>query len=148
MKKHLFVILAVVSMTACKFGDRKSDMTQPNPEATKALKDSSNYTTIQWLDSTYKDFAKINEGQILEVSFKFKNIGKKRLFIQNASASCGCTVVEKPEAPIEPGEEGEIKAKFDSHNRTGEQHKEIYVTSNTNPNTSTLDFRVEVIKNN
>ena len=40
-------------------------------------------------------------------------------------ASCGCTVPEKPEKPFAPGEEGVIKAKFDSHGTSIGRNKKI-----------------------
>jgi hypothetical protein len=66
--------------------------------------------------------------------------------IANVSASCGCTVPEKPEKPFAPGEEGVIKAKFDSKGRPrGETRKEVFVTANTSPeNLTPLSFRVEI----
>src|SRR5687768_16817628 len=65
-------------------------------------------TTVQLIDSLH-DFGKITDGEKVEYSFRFKNSGKNPLIITNASASCGCTVPEKPEAPIKPGETGFIK---------------------------------------
>jgi hypothetical protein len=69
------------------------------------------------------------------------------LIISSATASCGCTVAEKPEQPIAPGAESAIKAKFDSNHREGEQNKQVYVTANTKGNTNQqLSFRVVVDK--
>jgi len=118
----------------------------PKEERDKALKDSANFTTVEWLDSTYKDLGKVKEGQQVEVSFRFKNTGTKNLVIDDVTASCGCTVPEKPQEPITPGQEGMIKAKFDSKGKpVGEARKEVYVTANTTPSTShTLTFRVEI----
>lgn len=112
-----------------------------------AIDDSSNFTSIEWLDPTQQNMGKIKEGQVMEVTWRFKNTGQKPLVIVNASASCGCTVAEKPEQPIAPGEEGLIKAKFDSHDRSGEQNKQVYVQANTTGNTThELSFRTEVTK--
>jgi Protein of unknown function (DUF1573) len=96
-----------------------------------ALKDSANFTTIQWLDSTTKNFGTIAEGQKLEVAFHFKNSGNKPLVIARVQPSCGCTVAEQPTEPVAPGKEGNIKAVFDSENHTGVNHKTLYVYANT-----------------
>lgn len=89
----------------------------------------------------------VKEGKVVEVTYKFKNTGSKPLVIASVSASCGCTVPEKPEQPIMPGEEGMIKATFDSKDRVGTANKSVYVTANTSPSTShELKFHVEVIK--
>jgi len=51
--------------------------------------------------------------------FTFTNIGESPLIINQAVASCGCTVPEYTKAPIKPGEKGEIKVtytgKFSGH---------------------------------
>jgi hypothetical protein len=87
---------------------------------------------VQVIDTTY-DFGEIAEGEIVEFSFRFKNTGTSALVVTNVAASCGCTVPEKPEQPIKPGETGYIKAKFDSAKRPGETMKSITVTSNATP---------------
>jgi hypothetical protein len=48
-------------------------------------------------------------------------------------ASCGCTVAEKPEKPVMPGEIGHIKVKFNSDKKPGEAHKTLTITSNAQP---------------
>lgn len=98
-------------------------------ENTAALKDS---TTVQIIDSAY-NFGKVTDGQTVEYSYRFKNTGDKPLVIVDASASCGCTVPQKPEKPIMPGETGFIKVVFDSKGRVGNAHKSITVVSNAKP---------------
>lgn len=145
MKKTIFLLLAA-GLFACQNADQNSVKALTQEEKDKAAKDSTNFTSIQWIDSTYKDLGKIKEGQVVEVSYRFKNAGDKNLIIANVSASCGCTVPEKPEKPFAPGEEGVIKAKFDSKGRgKGETRKEVFVTANTKPeNLTQLSFRVEI----
>ncbi len=104
-------------------------------------------TTIQWIDSA-RNVGKITEGEKVEISFRFKNTGDKQLVIQNVTASCGCTVAEKPDQPVSPGEEGIIKAAFDSKGRLGTNHKTITVYANTVPASHTVAFDVEVEKKN
>lgn len=146
MKKILIILVAAASLIACKSSDKKT--TGPalsQEERNKAIADTANFTSIQWLDSTYKNLGKIKEGQVIEVTFRFKNNGTKNLIFSNVSASCGCTVPEKPEKPYTPGEEGVIKAKFDSQGKPhGEVRKEIYVMANTTPVSQTLTFGVEI----
>jgi hypothetical protein len=149
MKKILIILVAAVSLFACKTQDKKAaggSVEISKDARDKALTDSSNFTTIQWLDSTYKDLGKVKEGGQVEVSFRFKNTGTKNLVIEDVTASCGCTIPEKPEKAYAPGEEGIIKAKFNSSGRPhGEARKEVYVTANTKPETrNTLTFKVEI----
>lgn len=132
--RHFFIMLiAIIALTACKSGDKK-------------VAGATGTTTIQWLDSTFRDYGKVEQGRVLEISFRFKNTGDKNLIIADVRPSCGCTDPEKPEEPIAPGEEGVIKAKFDSKNQhVGENRKNITVTSNiAPPGTTELSFRVEV----
>ena len=108
-----------------------------------ALKDS---TTVQLMDSVY-DFGTVEEGKLVEFSFKFKNTGSKPLVIQDAHPSCGCTVAEKPEQPIRPGETGVIKAVFDTKGKGGNhQEKTILVNSNARPEFGNLKIVGTVTK--
>ncbi|MEI2739642.1 MAG: DUF1573 domain-containing protein [Chitinophagaceae bacterium] len=159
MKKAVAILVAVISLAACKSGDKKAtadvvnkdsldqtmkDSLAGNP-ANPPVADTANNTTIQWLDSTYLDLGKQKEGKEIEISFRFKNTGSKNLVIQSVSAQCGCTIPEKPEKPFAPGEEGIIKAKYNGSGH-GETRKEVYVTANTSPASHTLTFRAELNK--
>ena len=44
--------------------------------------------------------------------FNFTNVGTLPLVINQAIASCGCTVPEYPKTPIKPGEKGQIKVTY------------------------------------
>ena len=95
----------------------------------EALKNS---TSVQLIDSAF-DFGTITEGEKVEYNYRFKNTGTNPLIIFNTSASCGCTVPEKPEKPIMPGETGVIKVVFNSAGKKDHQSKDINVGANTNP---------------
>ena len=87
------------------------------------------------------------EGEVPEITWRFKNTGDKPLVVINAAGTCGCTVAEKPEQPVAPGETGVIKAKFSSEGRVGPNNKQVVVTTNTKGNTTTaLGFTVTVEK--
>lgn len=101
-------------------------------------------TTVEVIDSIY-DFGSVAEGEVVEYSYRFKNTGSNPLVVTNVSASCGCTVPEKPEEPVKPGEMGFIKVKFNSENRPGEVHKSVTVTSNANPPFNDLLLKGTVI---
>jgi len=110
-----------------------------------ATVDSSNYTEVQWLDSA-KDLGTITEGQKMEVSFRFKNVGDKPLVIERVQPSCGCTVADAPKEPIAPGKEGVVKGVFDSNGKVGPNHKTLTVIANTRPQEHMLVFNVVVNK--
>ena len=153
MKEVLLVVFFGLTIAACKEADKKTTKDpvpgkEQSTTSTNALEDSANFTTIYWLDSTYQDLGKVEEGQVVDVAFRFKNTGSNPLIIPSVSVSCGCTTVpDKPKEPYAPGQEGVIKAKFDSKNMAGERLREVYVSANTKQGTKhTLAFRVEVIK--
>ena len=92
-------------------------------------------------EETLHDFGTIASGDKVNHVFKFTNTGEVPLVIQNASASCGCTVPEWPKEPIPPGGTGEIKVEFDSKGKSGLQNKTITIVANTQPNTTNLEIR-------
>lgn len=103
-------------------------------------------TTIQF-ESTFHDFGDIKEGDVVNTVYKFTNTGNSPLIIRDARASCGCTVPSKPEAPVMPGETGEIEVEFNSKGKPGMQSKTVTITANTEPSeTIKLDFKAQVAK--
>ena len=148
MKKTILVLCVAGIFAACGTNDTKSsDSVTLSAEDKSKAADSANFTAIQWIDSTVQDLGKVKEGALVEVSYRFKNTGSKSLVIEDVVAGCGCTVPEKPEKAFAPGEEGVIRAKFDSNGRLGTNEKSVTVTSNTKPEkTQVLHFKVEVTK--
>ena len=63
------------------------------------------------------------------------------------TSSCGCTVPKKPEAPILPGDTGEIEVKYDT-NRVNPIRKTITVISNAETPTVALKIKGEVVDSN
>ena len=87
------------------------------------------------------DFGTVKEGAVVEHTFKFKNVGDAPLVIQNASATCGCTVPSYSKEPIPVGGTGEIQVKFDSSNKSGAQNKVVTITANTKNPTTTVRIK-------
>ena len=142
--KRNFLLLVSIIFLVCRDADQAADLSKPAGMDTAT--DTSSLTTIQWVDSI-KNLGRINEGQKLEVSFRFKNTGTKPLIIQSVRPGCGCTVADYPKEPIAPGAEGEITGSFDSQGRENLQRKEIAVTANTKGSAyHTLVFEVDVFK--
>lgn len=154
MKLLLLLITSAFILTSCGSNEVNSAensvaaiKTVSDDEATEPVNAEANLTEIEWTDSTFQNIGKIKEGQIVEIAWKFKNVGTKPLIIENTSASCGCTVAEKPEAPIAVGKDGVIRAKFDSNGRPGSQRKDVYVIANTTGSKEHhLSFMMEVEK--
>lgn len=153
MKKWILVLSAAALLGGCKENDKKAEgnpgTTDTAPALTEeqkqqALADPASFTTIEWIDPVTQNLGKLIKDQTIEITFRFKNAGNKNLVIENVTAQCGCTIPEKPEKPIAPGEEGIIKAKFNGAGQ-GTISKQIYVKANTSPSTDhTLTFTGEI----
>ena len=94
-------------------------------------------TGVAVAQKTYaKDFAKFNTekhnfGKIKQnipatYVFEITNITNKPLVIENAHATCGCTVPEYQKDPIMPGKSGKIKVQFNAA-AGGPFEKTVYV---------------------
>ena len=140
MFKYTFVVVTLFCLVSCNVRNKTNIEKNEPLQQQIEIKDP---TTVQIIDSTY-NFGKVAEGEIVEYNYRFKNIGTKPLIVTNVSASCGCTVPEKPEQPIKPGETGFIKVKFDSKNRVGSAHKTVTVSSNAEPAFPELSLTGEV----
>ena len=75
------------------------------------------------------DYGEISKGSDGVRTFIFENTGNAPLEIQGVRSSCGCTIPKKPEAPIAPGDKGEITVRYDT-NRLGVFRKTITVNTN------------------
>ena len=142
MKKIILFLLTAASIISCDV--KRKDKSAIDAESQKVLA-SKDSTTVQIIDSAY-NFGKVTDGEKVEYSYRFRNTGTKPLVVVQATASCGCTVPQKPEKPIMPGEIGFIKIVFDSKGRVGEAHKTITVVSNANPEFPPLILTGEVLK--
>jgi hypothetical protein len=154
--KHLFIFFVSVLLLSCAGSDHPgSSLTGDHSGSTKgiddsvttkAMQDTSSYTSIQWLDSTSQDLGKISKGGVVEVSWRFRNTGNKPLIVASVRPGCGCTVADRPDAPVAPGKEGVIRAKYDTKEQhTGENQKNVTVVANTLGNSShLLTFRIEL----
>jgi hypothetical protein len=91
------------------------------------------------------DFGTIKQGEIVTYTFKFKNAGEGPLIIDNATASCGCTVPTWPKEPVKPNASGEITVQFDSNNKVGQQNKQVTISANTQPNVTQLTIKCNII---
>ena len=128
MNKFLSAILLACVLFSCDIRDTKNKKEQAKNEQ-QPIVDS---TTVQMIDSVY-NFGTVTDGEKVEYSFRFRNTGKNPLIVTDTHTSCGCTVSEKPEQPVKPGETGFIKVVFNSSGKVGDVQKSITVTSNAFP---------------
>ncbi|MEZ4722795.1 MAG: DUF1573 domain-containing protein [Flavobacteriales bacterium] len=112
--------------------------TEVTPDNVEAL------TTMVFEEEAF-DFGSITQGEKVDHTFKFKNTGENDLVIVSAKGSCGCTIPKWPKEPIAPGAEGEMFVVFNSDGKSGKQHKKVSVIANTEPATTVVALRGEVI---
>ena len=130
MKPWIFALMGLF-IISCS-GNAAKKVKQENLAEAEARQDASNNLPVLAFDKKEHDFGVINEGDVVETAFAFTNTGKSDLTILDARGSCGCTVPEYPKnTPIAPGESREIKVKFDSANKPGNQTKTVTLTTNT-----------------
>ncbi len=111
-------------------------------QTTTSANSQTGFPKIAFNETTH-DFGELKKGSKGEVEFEIKNEGTVDLVIIDAKASCGCTVPEKPEHPIKPGESAKMKVVF-SANSPGLQSKNITLTTNTEAGSEVLTVKANV----
>ena len=133
------MLMSAVVLTSCggsgEEATAQAEVTTENVEST---------TSIAFEEEVF-DFGSITQGEKVTHTFKFKNTGDADLVIVSAKGSCGCTVPEWPKEPIAPGAEGEINVVFNSEGKNGKQHKRVSIVANTEPATSAVALKGEII---
>ena len=124
--KQLLFLLVVSSFVAISCNNAETS----SADIENVRKDSSKFTTIEWLD-TAVDFGSKKMGEVVNITFRCKNTGDKPLYLYDVHPSCGCTLADYTKEPIAPGKEGKIEAQFDTKkSHPGEVHKSVSVSSN------------------
>lgn len=146
------IVLFVLALQACQLTDHSEH--DPNAITPEALNipasgyqegDTADLPRMAF-DSAEKHFGKVAQGTLVEKSWSFTNVGGSDLVITDVRGTCGCTVGKDwPKAPVHAGEGGTITVTFDSEGRSGLQDKTITVTGNTQPPTTVLLLKGEVV---
>lgn len=143
MKPLIFALIGLF-IISCS-GNATKKVKQENIAQAEARQEANNSLPVLSFDKNEHDFGTINEGDVVETAFLFTNTGNSDLTILNAQGSCGCTVPEYPKnTPIAPGKTGEIKVKFDSANKPGNQIKTVTLTTNTDRGREILRIKTMV----
>ncbi len=145
-KLHLFSFLFIaVMIMSCGQQPKNKLSTDIVTNSNSAEGKKEKEAKIEFSKTTH-DFGEVIEGEVVSYSFKFKNTGNIDLIVRSVKASCGCTVVKKPEKPIKPGEEEYLEVTFDSNRRSGFQHKTVTVLTNAQPSKRILNIKAKIIK--
>ncbi len=97
-------------------------------------------------NTTKHDFGKIKQGTPVIYFFEIKNTSDKPIVVENASASCGCTIPEKPEKPINPGATGKLKVQY-SAAAVGPFTKDVHIKLAGIDQPKTVQIVGEVVAN-
>ena len=83
-------------------------------------------------DKTTHNFGTFSEKDPkVTCTFSYTNVGETPLVVNQAIASCGCTVPEYTKTPVQPGEKGEIKVTYNGAGKfPGHFKKSITVRTN------------------
>ena len=118
MKKTIMTLLMLVCGITMTMAQEKTEE-GPRPAQIKFDKLSHNFGTFSEKNSR------------VSCVFSFTNDGDEPLVINQAIASCGCTVPEYTKTPIQPGEKGEIKVTYNGAGKfPGHFKKSITVRTN------------------
>lgn len=145
MKKMLVLALVAMSFASCQQSTSSASETADSSETTVAAAMPATDAPVMTFETINYDFGKVKEGTKVQYEFKFKNTGKSPLIINDATATCGCTVPEPPKEPIKPGAEAVIKVVFDTMGKSGLQDKVVTITSNGNPSINDVHLTGEVV---
>lgn len=143
--KHLFpiVLLSLGLITSCGSNGDDTLSTDLIRNSKSAEQPTGKEAAITF-DKTEHDFGKILQGEVVAYSFHFTNTGNAPLLITEVKTSCGCTAGDYPREPIKPGQDGFVKATYDSKGHHGFQSRALTVMSNTNPSMTSLRLTSEV----
>lgn len=105
-----------------------------------------NKTTMK-LDTIVFDAGEVMKGEMITAVFNVTNTGSHPLYIAQVNASCSCTVADRPEGPIPPGETREIIAHVNTDRTgTGILNKTLRITANTTPSITQVRITGNVIQ--
>ncbi len=108
-------------------------------QATEPQKTTVNVTTTQTekraeikFETLNHDFGTFSANDpVVKCVFKFTNVGDAPLIINQAIASCGCTVPTYTKEPVKPGESGQIEVTYNGKGKfPGRFTKNITVRTN------------------
>jgi hypothetical protein len=85
------------------------------------------------------DFGVVVRGSVVLDSIVVKNVGDEPYIISETISNCGCTVAEKPDLPIFPGDSVVIHLTFDTRNLLpGPLKRALSIRDNSIPNLRNL----------
>jgi len=134
MKTKVFILGAFAlafATTSCKKESAKDLYSEEEiTEQASNVVDPATAPVMKLAEASH-DFGDVKANEKVQAYVKFTNEGKSPLIIQDASATCGCTVPEFPKTPIAAGATDSIKVEYTAGNMNGKQQKTVTLKTNT-----------------
>jgi len=105
--KKIFILSIIILSSAIAFGQLKVD-------------------DVIIMDIETHNFGKVKQSVPATCVFFIKNISNKIIQIEQANASSGSLIVEKPDSPFIPGKGASLRVQFNA-TRVGPFEKEVYI---------------------
>ena len=129
--KSIFILLSITFLLASCGGDEDYLV--------------GNKTTMEV--ETLFDAGDVIKGEMVTAKFVIKNTGSYPLVIGDVVPACSCTISDAPDAPIQPGESGEVVAYVNTDKvPAGILHKSVRIVANTNPSVTEVIIKANVIR--
>jgi hypothetical protein len=147
MKKLTYLII-IAALGACQSEEKNSSEVSSRlaQDGTNDYVEEDTKSTTLSFNKMEHDFGIVRVGEDYTFKFIVTNTGKHPLIIEDAKASCGCTVPDKPENPIPPGKSDEIVVTFSPKPGQGQTSKTVTITANTVPRITTLTIKANVLE--
>ena len=127
----LFILLLLISCESRENQKIDSSIVANNYSALENFQQKNGGASLLFNETEY-EFPPVKKGTDLEHSFYFVNNGDAPLVLTNVKGSCGCTNVDYPENPINPGEKGVIKAEVNNSGKPVGKSFRVGITVESN----------------
>jgi peptidoglycan-associated lipoprotein len=125
---------------------RKTVISRPERQSGKQSFNPEPEVPVISFDANNIDLGVMKKGEKKEITYIFTNTGSEDLVIDMVTA-CKCTELYWTKENIKPGEQGAIKALFDSSDmKLGKLEKTIDIIANTDPIVVEAVFTVEIVE--
>tara|TARA_Y100000739_G_C20481619_1_gene406210 strand:+ start:400 stop:855 length:456 start_codon:yes stop_codon:yes gene_type:complete len=127
----LFILFILISCGEHDSKKMDSSIVINNYSALENFKQNNGGASLLFNEIEY-EFPAVEQGTDLEHSFYFVNNGDAPLVLTNVKGSCGCTNVDYPEDPINPGGKGIITAEVNNSGKPVGKKFRVSITVESN----------------
>ena len=138
----LFIFIGLISCGEHENSTIDSSVVVNNYSVIENFKQKKGGASLLFNEVEYK-FPAAEKGSDLEHSFYFVNNGDAPLVLINVKGSCGCTNVDYPEEPINPGGKGLITAEVNNSNKPVDKKFRVAITIESNAKEPKMRLNLE-----